>query len=149
MNKIISLFFLLFIGNSSFADTFIVTTNADNGIGSLRDAIQKANANGSAITDNIHFNIPDNSIAGRTIILLSTYPDLTSKIIIDGSTQPGAFIGVSHAKIRITNPTGVGVECVFRIINNNNVEIYGFHFDKLNIVGGTYMSRAAILLNTT
>lgn len=117
------------------ADTFIVTSNADSGPGTLREAITLANANGAGVVDYIHFNISDQAITGRTIALLSQLPDLNSNLVIDGSTQPGSKIGVSDAKIRISTATGVRLEYVFRIIDRENHSFYGIHID--NIVSPT------------
>jgi uncharacterized repeat protein (TIGR01451 family) len=67
--------------------TFTVTTTADSGAGSLREAIQLANANISAL-DTIDFNIPG---AGVQVIQPATaLPFVTDPVTIDGSTQPGA-----------------------------------------------------------
>ena len=99
------LFFLLlftFIGNAGFAATFIVTSNADSGPGTLRQALLDAAANGTAQTDNINFNLPGTGQAAITITLQSQLPDVTANVVIDGTTQPGAFLGVSNAKIIIT-----------------------------------------------
>jgi hypothetical protein len=106
------------------ANTFIVTSNADSGSGSLREAIEKANSNGTSIQDLIHFNLPDLSIEGRTITLQSCFPDLLSNVVIDGSTQGGDKIGISDAKIRITTGTAVGVPYVFRILNAQNISLF-------------------------
>jgi gliding motility-associated-like protein len=122
----------LFLCYSGFAGNFIVTSNADSGPGTLREAITMANANGTAAMDYINFNIADQSVAGRTIGLLTALPYLTSNITIDGTTQPGIKIGVSDAKIRVTNPTRVTIEQVFAIMNASNVNIYGIHFASLN-----------------
>jgi len=53
MRKLVLL--LLFINQfySVFADSFVVTKNADSGPGSLREAITLANANGTSIPDRI------------------------------------------------------------------------------------------------
>jgi hypothetical protein len=69
--------------------TFYVTSNSDNGPGTFRDALTQASANGSATTDNIYFNLADQSMTGRTIDLLTELPVLSSNLIIDGTTQPG------------------------------------------------------------
>jgi hypothetical protein len=70
------------------AATFTVTSKADSGPGTLRDAITQANANGTAITDYIYFNIPATTLSDRTIILNSDLPALSSNMVIDASTQP-------------------------------------------------------------
>ena len=83
------------------ADTFTVTTNADSGPGSLREAMQLAIDNGNSTIDYILFNIPDVSRAGRIIKLDSRLPDLSSNLVVDGTSQPGAAFGISVAKIQI------------------------------------------------
>jgi gliding motility-associated-like protein len=101
MKKLVLLLFFINHFYSLFADTFTVTTNADGGPGSFREAITLANANGTTIPDIINFNIADVSEAGRTISLQSELPALTSYITIDGSTQPGANLGYSTARITL------------------------------------------------
>ncbi|MEO6690085.1 MAG: right-handed parallel beta-helix repeat-containing protein [Dokdonella sp.] len=65
-----------------------VTNNNDSGIGSLRAALLSANANGAGI---IAFNI--GSGCGPHVITLSTpLPAITSGVIINGYTQPGASL---------------------------------------------------------
>ena len=71
------------------AATFTVTTNADSGVGSLRQAI--LDANGAAGVDTIDFAIPVGqcSPAGVcTITLVTSLPTVTEGIHIDGTTQP-------------------------------------------------------------
>ena len=67
--------------------TFTVTNENDNGPGSLRDAIEKANQTLSE-KDTIAFNIPGASV--HLIYPLSPLPTITSPVVIDGYTQPGA-----------------------------------------------------------
>lgn len=73
-------------GHASAA-TFTVTSTADSGAGSLRQALIDANANGTATEDLVQFNIPG---AGPHVInLQSNLPAITSLITIDATTQPG------------------------------------------------------------
>lgn len=65
--------------------TYTVTNTNDAGIGSLRQAILDANANGG--NDVIEFNIGGGG--AHSIDLLSDLPTLTEGLTIDGSTQPG------------------------------------------------------------
>ncbi len=59
MFKKLTAFILSFgIYYAALAETFIVTSNADSGPGSLREAITLANLNGKTEIDLIHFNIP-------------------------------------------------------------------------------------------
>ena len=68
--------------------SFVVTTTADGGGGSLRQAILDANSSVNPAT--ISFNIA--GACPRVIGLSSALPHVTSPIIIDGYTQPGAAV---------------------------------------------------------
>ncbi len=48
----------LFCYSPAWADTFVVNSALPTGAGSLREAIEKANANGTAVTDYITFDLP-------------------------------------------------------------------------------------------
>lgn len=79
----------LFAGSGSLGTTvpgdLIVTNTQDAGTGSLRQAIIEANANADANT--IVFNIP---LATEYLIQPATaLPELTTRMAIDGTTQPG------------------------------------------------------------
>ncbi len=65
--------------------TFAVTSTADSGPGSLRDAISQANGSGGP--DEITFNITGGGI--QTINLLTELPEIIDEVEIDGTTQPG------------------------------------------------------------
>ena len=74
--------------------TYTVTSTADAGAGTLREAITLANANPGA--DIIHF---DFGVAGvKTITLLSDLPDITDQLFIDGSSDP-FYAGVPLVEI--------------------------------------------------
>ncbi|MEA2204292.1 MAG: hypothetical protein QOE77_1068 [Blastocatellia bacterium] len=64
---------------------FVVTNVNNHGTGSFRQTILDANA--TAGTDTITFNIPGGGI--QTINLLVALPEVTDPVIIDGTTQPG------------------------------------------------------------
>src|SRR4051794_12105091 len=74
--------------------TFLVTTTADSGGGSLRDAMNKANSSSGA--DVIQFKI---GTGAKTISPSSGLPHLTGPTTIDGSTQPG-YAGKPIIEIR-------------------------------------------------
>src|SRR5262249_54086375 len=65
---------------------FTVTTDADDGPGSLREALTLANNNPGL--DMINFAISGSG--PFTIQLLSPLPDITDPVVIEGYTQPGA-----------------------------------------------------------
>lgn len=67
------------------AATYTVTSVADSGVGSLRQAILDANANAGA--DTIAFDL--SSTPPLTIRPASPLPTVTSPVVIDGTTQPG------------------------------------------------------------
>jgi hypothetical protein len=70
----------------SLADgEFSVTTTADSGPGSLRQAILDADATGTSAT--ITFGIP--GTGAQTITLASPLPAITGAVLIDGTSQPG------------------------------------------------------------
>jgi hypothetical protein len=75
---------------SAFNDAtqYSVITTADSGVGSLRNAIIQANASPNPAT--ITFNIP--GACPRVIALASVLPQITSPIIINGTTQPGSRV---------------------------------------------------------
>src|SRR5262249_25562801 len=69
---------------------FLVTTTADSGAGSLRQAILDANATANLAggPDVIQFNIPGGT--AQTITPSTALPNITAPVILDGYTQPGS-----------------------------------------------------------
>src|SRR4051794_13981404 len=67
------------------AAPLVVTTTADSGPGSLREAIETANA--APGLDTITFAIPGSGV--QTIQPLSALPTITDPVIVDGTSQPG------------------------------------------------------------
>ncbi len=66
--------------------TFTVTTVADNGPGTLRQAIYEVDSAGG--TNTINFDIPGSG--PQVIMPTSALPPITSPVTIDGYTQPGS-----------------------------------------------------------
>jgi hypothetical protein len=95
-SSLITLVFLLAILlNGAEAATYIVTTNADAGAGSLRSALVSANAT-AGVKDTITFNIlPSGSY---TITLTGGALNIADDVVIDATTQPGYNAG-SHAPV--------------------------------------------------
>ncbi|MGB4771162.1 MAG: T9SS type A sorting domain-containing protein [Chitinophagaceae bacterium] len=95
MRKNFTLCFLvagLFTYESMFAADFTVTSTADSGPGTLRQAIADAAANPGP--DNILFNIA----ASPAMITLNSSLTIGSQVFIDGYTQPGATQGPVNAR---------------------------------------------------
>ena len=82
------------------AITYTVTSTADSGAGTLRQAILDANANPGA--DTIAFNIV--GTGPHTIAPATPLPAVTEAVTIDGYTQPGSSAN--------TNPVGQGLNTV-------------------------------------
>ncbi|MFY9608067.1 MAG: FG-GAP-like repeat-containing protein, partial [Blastocatellia bacterium] len=99
---------------------FPVSSNADSGAGSLRDAITQANAN--AGLDTISFGI---SVGPQTITPLSPLPAITEAVVIDGTTQTG-FAG---------NP----------IIELNGSSAGGFSTNGFDIAAGNSTVRGLVI----
>lgn len=78
---------------------WMVTSEADDGAGSLRWAILNADFDSDA-QSSINFNIPGPSTQVHDIFLHSPLPDLTrSGLVIDGHTQPGASAYTTRIQI--------------------------------------------------
>ncbi|MCX2492252.1 gliding motility-associated C-terminal domain-containing protein [Pedobacter sp. PF22-3] len=140
-----SLLLTLFISSATRAEVFMVTSNADAGPGTLREALIKAAANGSADKDFIYFNLADQSESGRTITLLSQLPDVSSNLDIDGSTQSGIVFGRSTAKIQIIAAFTFQDSYIGLNLNNvNDVGIYGLYLRNttvFNLTSGVVFER--------
>jgi hypothetical protein len=98
----------MFAALPASAATFTVTTTADSGAGSLRQAILDSNANGDGDSDTIDFAIP--GPGPHVITPTSGLPFIfTRNITIDGYTQPG-----SSPNTR--TPAQGGLDSVIRIV---------------------------------
>lgn len=130
-HKSVLLFLLFFILSlRSFSAVFVVTSKADSGPGTLREALTKAAANDSTTTDYIRFNLPDLSETGRTIILYSQLPDVTSNLVIDGTTQPGNKFGISDAHVQLQYQVPVLHSLAgLSVANHHDVAIYGLYIN--------------------
>jgi hypothetical protein len=101
-------FFATILASGALAATFAVTTTADSGAGSLRQAILDANANAGA--DIISFNVSGAGCDGSgvcTIAPATDLPGLSDAVTIDGYTQPGSSPN--------TNALG-GINAVLKIV---------------------------------
>jgi len=86
----------------------VVSTVADTGPGSLRDAITAANAQFGP--DTITFNISGGGM--HTIAPLTPLPAITDPVVIDGYSQPGAAggqLGASNRPVILVQLTGTNI----------------------------------------
>ncbi len=102
---------------------FSVTTTADSGPGSLRQAILDSDAQGGG-TNTIAFDIPRAGI--QTIEPLSPLPAITNPVLIDGFSQPGysgtPLIELSGSQVG----AGSGLEITGSGSTVRGLEIVGF-----------------------
>ena len=113
------------------AATFTVTNNSDAGAGSLRQAITDSNANAGA--DIIEFNIP--GFGPHIIQLLSTLPDITDTVDINGYSEPGAAAATAanNAKLKIKlDGTLAGVFSHALSLNADNSRVKGLLINNFN-----------------
>ena len=125
--------FYLFYINTGLAEIFVVSSNADSGPGTLREALTKAAANGVTDKDYIRFNLPDLSEVGRTITIQTRLPDITSNLIIDASTQPGQKLGVSSARVSIICQVAQQNFSGLKALNCEYIEIYSLYIKNMII----------------
>jgi parallel beta-helix repeat protein len=116
--------------------TYTVTTVADAGPGSLRQAIIDANANPGA--DQIHFNLA--GPAPYTIAPASALPGVTDPVVIDGSTQVG-WVGTPIIELNGANAGVVSgirlftTQCTIRSLVINRFGLDGILIDE----GGSHL----------
>lgn len=115
------------------ATVFWVTSNADSGPQSFRQAIIDAAANPPGQRDYIYFNIPGTQTSDLSISLLTELPRLSSDLVIDATTQgANVFNSLNNAKIRLYNGSGTYIHGL-SLVNINQVEIYGLFFENFDI----------------
>src|SRR5262245_42214293 len=112
------------------AATFTVTNTDDTGAGSLRQAIDDANATPGA--DTIVFNIPGAGV--HTITPQSLLPIVNEAVTIDGYTQPGSSpntnaTGALNSVLQVEiDGTVAPQRCV--TIGASNVEVRGLIINR-------------------
>ncbi len=107
------------------AATFTVTNTNDSGAGSLRDAITQANA--SPGFDLIAFNIP--GAGPHTIMPLSSLPQITDPVDIDGESQPG-YAGLPLIEIDGSALASSGTSCFFLTSGASGSYIHGLAINR-------------------
>jgi len=128
--RFLYLFLLISLGCFRLeAATFVVVNNANAGSGSLREAILRANANGTATADLIQFNIPAISAGDITVTLTEELPALTSNIVIDATSQPTSLLESLSIRVKLVR----GASPFFHglvLDGVTNIEIYGLYFSN-------------------
>jgi uncharacterized repeat protein (TIGR01451 family) len=125
---------------ASNGSDLVVTNTADSGPGSLRQAMFAANLGLNAV---ITFNIPGAGV--HTILPASPLPDITTPMIIDGTSQPG-YAGQPLIVIDGTNAGAGSVDGLH--IKGGGTTVEGLdidHFSRYGIfmeIGGFNVIRA-------
>ncbi len=101
---------------STLANYYTVSSTADSGAGSLREAIETVDTNGVAATIALAIGTGQ-----QTIDLLSPLPAITAPVTIDGTTQPG-YSGVPLIEL---DGAGAGDGSNGLTINGNDVTVKG------------------------
>lgn len=120
----------------TLAATFVVTTTANSGTGSLRTAINSANATVGA--DVIEFDIP--GLGPHTITPLTALPTITDAVVIDGYSQtdavPNSAREGSNARIQIRiDGAALGAAGIGLSICQSDVEIRGLSVTRFAGIG--------------
>ncbi|WP_316811645.1 gliding motility-associated C-terminal domain-containing protein [Pedobacter heparinus] len=142
-------FILLCQSYLAFSEDITVNSNADSGTGTLRAALLRAAANGTAEKDHIYFNLPGNTEAEHSIILAAELPRISSNIVIDATSQPGPALGISTAKIAIRPDRSIYrpryfITAAFYLSQVSEVEIYGFYFTDFFNIGNSGTNSSGI-----
>jgi len=109
---------LLGLGASAQAATFTVTSNADSGGGTLRQAIIDANANAGA--DTIDFNLTNFTIAP-----LTAFPSIDEALTISGPTASGNPTVVLDGTGAGLATDGLAIRAANCAISNLTIQNYG------------------------
>ena len=117
------------------ANTYTVTSTADSGAGTLRQAILDANANPGA--DTIAFNITGSGV--HTIAPTSDLPYITDAVTIDGYTQAGSSPN--------THAVGEGLDTVLMIeIDGTGATLNGLWVQAPDVtIRGLAVNRFSVL----
>ncbi|HET6313141.1 MAG TPA: hypothetical protein VFH60_04845, partial [Chloroflexia bacterium] len=103
---------------------YVVNNTNDSGAGSLREAINMANAGPGK--DSIIFNIPGSGV--KTISPLSALPAITDPVEIDGTTQPG-YTGTPVIEL---NGSSAGWPQAGLVVSAGNSTIKGLVINRFN-----------------
>ena len=108
-------------------DPTMVTTTADSGMGSLRNAIDYSNAT-PGFMESIRFNIP--GTGPHTIAPATPLPTIADPVEIDGNSQPGFVSGSPVIKLDGTNSVATGLD-----ITAGNSRVRGLQIVRFTTAG--------------
>lgn len=116
---------------AGFSAEFSVITTNNAGTGSLRQAIEEANA--SPGLDRIVFNLPGPGV--QVVRLTTVLPVITDPVEIDGFSQPGAKPNSSLAAddgVRLVGLDGVGFGFDGLVLRGGNSVVQGLSLRRFN-----------------
>jgi hypothetical protein len=116
---------MVLVASAAHAAPFVVTTTADSGVGSLRQAITDANAASDA--DTISFAIVTTGIP--QITPATNLPAVTNPVTIDGTTQ------LLAGRVELTGTTTIGLNLTGTGITVRGFVINGFTSAGVRISG--------------
>ena len=129
--------------------SFVVTNTNNHGTGSLREAI--INANATVGTDTITFNIPGSGV--KTISVIIPLPDITDRVVIDGTTQPGyagtPLIEIDGQLLGFTNGDGLAIKASSSTVRGLSIGNFrsgagiNLNGSNSNVIQGNYIGVAA------
>lgn len=127
------LFGFLFSGSTLRAATFLVSSTANDGPGSLRNAILSATANGTTETDTILFVLTGSGSSLPTIQLSTELPPIPSNLLIDGSSSTSPRVPRINAGVilNFTGPLSFQRFHFFRVLEASDITIRGIAFQNL------------------
>jgi len=102
---------LILGGSWSFSATFTVSTTADSGPGSLRQAVLDANAASGG--DTIEFDIPADQCEASGVCIInlgSSLPIVAESLTVDGTTQPRVGSAPANVCATATSPSYLRVQ---------------------------------------
>ncbi len=120
--------------------SFVVTTTADSGPGSLRQAILDSD-DATGGTNTMDFDISGSGV--QTIVSQSSLPAITNPLVIDGTTQPG-YAGVPLIAIIGTRTGGAGLLNVGADVTVKGLSIGGTGFTS--VASSTLFTLASVPL---
>jgi len=109
----------------------VVTNTNDSGSGSFRQAL--INANAKPGRDTIAFNIPGSG--QHTIAPLTSLPEITDPVVIDGYTQPGSSVNTNSLRTSCN-------AALMIVLSGSQMTKYG---DGLSITGGGSCVRGFVI----